>query len=230
MSSRITHIPDPSKATEASSYHLMFFITGNPGLISYYTTFLYTLHNLLGNDPSNLFHIYGQSLAGFDDEVVELSPNPFELPTSSQDPPFSLEQQIKILVQTVQGQRIPVGPRIGQHYDSITLMGHSVGSYIVLELISRLRKSSRPLVVRCGILLFPTVTHIAQSPSGVKISRLFRIPDFPRRAAVVARALVTSTPVSVLRWLVRKVTGMPGDAAEVTVGFLRSRWGVWQAL
>lgn len=213
----------PTPEDPSVSHHLIYFITGNPGLISYYKTFFRTLHDLFSSSTastSNIFHIHGQSLAGFEDDLVK------PLITA----PYSLEDQISLSLNTLQSLRIPSGPRKSQPYTSIILIGHSVGSYILLELINRLRKSSSPLNIKAGILLFPTVTHIAQSPSGIKINTLFKIPDFSRRASFVARNLVSLVPRSVLRWLVGVVTGMPAEAAEITTGFLRSRMGIWQAL
>ncbi|PBP28648.1 hypothetical protein BUE80_DR000266 [Diplocarpon rosae] len=155
----------PKSTSSSVSHHLIYYITGNPGLIGYYNTFLQSLHPLLGaSDPQ-----------------------------------------------------------------SVILIGHSVGSYILLELIKRLGKSS-PVKIKAGILLFPTITHIAKSPSGARLSTLFRIPNFPRKAGTVAKALVLLTPTNALRWLVGLVTRMPREAAEVTTSFLRSRMGVWQAL
>jgi hypothetical protein len=85
-------------------------------------------------------------------------------------------------------------------------------------------------MIEAGILLFPTVTHIAQSSSGVKISTLFRLPDFPLMASRFTKGLFWLFSRTALRRLVAIVTGMPDDAADVTAGFLISEWGVWQAL
>ncbi|KAK2630253.1 hypothetical protein QTJ16_001073 [Diplocarpon rosae] len=209
----------PKSTSSSVSHHLIYYITGNPGLIGYYNTFLQSLHPLLGaSDPQVIYHIHGQSLAGFVD-----------LLSSTRTTPYSLEEQIVFSLSTLQSQRIPSGPQEGQHYQSVILIGHSVGSYILLELIKRLGKSS-PVKIKAGILLFPTITHIAKSPSGARLSTLFRIPNFPRKAGTVAKALVLLTPTNALRWLVGLVTRMPREAAEVTTSFLRSRMGVWQAL
>lgn len=203
------------------SYHLIYFITGNPGLIAYYDTFLGTLHELLfasQDKTSDYFHIHGQSLAGFEGN----DPN--------RPVPYNLEDQIIISLKSLESQRIPSGPRHGQLYTSVVLIGHSVGSYILLEIIQRLRKNSSSINIRAGILLFPTVTHIAQSPSGIKINTLFRIPNFAQKASSVANAIVSLTPRPWLKRLVWLVTGMPNDAAEVTTRFLTSKMGIWQAL
>lgn len=193
------------------SNHLIFFVTGNPGLIHYYTTFLQTLQDLLkagSKDKSANIHIYGQSQAGFSDQDVPLLSTP-----------YSLEQQILISMSRLQTLAQ------SQNYDNIILMGHSMGSYILLEII---RRSS--LKITGAVLLFPTVTHIAQSPSGIKITKLFRIPEFPRRAAVAAKLCLSLFPGGVLKWLVGIVTGMPSEASKVTTGFLGSKMGIWQAL
>lgn len=208
-----------------ASYHLIFFITGNPGLISYYDTFLSTLHQLLSDtstkSDSGAFHIYGQSLAGFEQDD-KLSPM-----TSA---PWSLEDQIEILLQSVNNQTLPSGPRQGQSYDSVIFIGHSVGTYIIMEILNRLRKSSSPLKVKGAILLFPTVTHLAKSPSGIRFSSFFRIPGFPRGLSMVANTLLWPFPRPALKHLVGLVTGMPEGGAEITTRFLTSSMGIWQAL
>lgn len=168
---------------------------------------------------SGQVHIYGQSLARFEDTAGPV-------PTS----PYSLEEQIQHLLASLEEKRIPSGPRKGEAFDSVVLMGHSVGSYILLELIQRSRKSNLKLKIKAGILLFPTITHISQSPSGVKITKLFRLPDFPRRASIAAKTLISLIPNAILIPLVRLVTGMPSAGADVTARFLKSRIGIWQAL
>jgi pimeloyl-ACP methyl ester carboxylesterase len=222
---KISHTPTSSDPTVP--HYLLYFITGNPGLVGYYTNFFKTLHELLsgtGKSPaSNVFHIYGQSLAGFEEDEKFL-----DGPHSTT--PYSLEDQIRISLRTIEELKIPDGPRQGQDYDSVILMGHSVGSYILLEVIQRLKKLDSKVKIKAGILLFPTITHIAQSPSGVKINLLFRIPGFAKYAAMVGKNLVRIIPRSTMKWLIRAVASMPDDAAEVTLKFLRSRMGIWQAL
>jgi pimeloyl-ACP methyl ester carboxylesterase len=213
----------PNSESPSASHHLIFFITGNPGLVSYYTTFLSTLGNLLSSsstrNSSDVFHIHGESLAGFEDESILMPPLRMT--------PYSLEEQITMTLEALTAQRTLKN----QHYATITLIGHSVGAYILLELIARIRKSWSPLNIRGGILLFPTVTHLAQSPRGLKVTPILNnIPDLPRKINLVAKCLVWILPRAVLKWIVGKVASMPDDAAEVTTRFLRSPMGVWQAL
>jgi pimeloyl-ACP methyl ester carboxylesterase len=219
----LLHLPVPTSLTPSTKHYLIYFITGNPGYIGYYNTFLSTLSTLLSpwSSKNIAFTLYGQSLRGFE-------------PTEDilQNGPFSLHSVIDHSFHTLSAQRIHAGPRAGEPFDGIILIGHSVGSYIALECL-RLRLSTStttPLRPIGAILLFPTVTHIAQSASGVKISALFRIPNFPWLAHRAVQALFWPLSDGALRWAVGRVTGMPEGAAEVTAGFLRSGRGVWQAL
>lgn len=206
----------PASSNLTAKHHLIFFITGNPGLIGYYNTFLTTVRNLLSSPPNSscVFQIYGQSLAGFSSDLA------------SRQAPYSLEEQITILLSSLTILRHETAP-----FTSIILIGHSVGAYILLELISRLKKSPEPHInIRGGILLFPTVTHIAASKSGLKLTALLRIPDFPRTAGKLAENFLWLLPRGAVKWLVGMVTGMPDESAEVTTGFLKSDRGIWQAL
>lgn len=224
----------PVSADPSASYTLIYFITGNPGLISYYGAFLRTLHQLLSkgqhtsSNSSDLIHIYGRNLAGFEDNEGHIDPFASQGYLST---PYSLEDQIQVTLSSLQERKIQAGPRAGQAYDRVIIVGHSVGSYILLELLQRLRTSSQSVLnIKAGILLFPTITHIAKSPSGSKISLLFRIPNFAKGASSLAKFFVDLTPTRVLKKLVAFVTGMPNGAAEITTNFLQSKMGIWQAL
>lgn len=108
-----------------------------------------------------------------------------------------------------------------------------VGSYILLETLSKLIvPAAIPSIsaVLSGILLFPTVTHISHSPSGAKLTPLMSIPNFPVLASSSAKMLLYCAPNVVLDFLVKKITGMPEEAAKVTTSFLRSKNGILQAL
>ncbi|KAG9247233.1 hypothetical protein BJ878DRAFT_493576 [Calycina marina] len=216
----------PISENSSASYHLIFYITGNPGMISYYDTFLATLHQLVSESSSKheseVLHVFGQSLKGFEDNNG---------PVPATGVPYSLEDQIQSRIKLLEGQRIPAGPRQGEHYDTITLMGHSVGTYIVLEVLQRLRKLASPLNIRGGVLLMPTIVGIAESPSGVIAAPLLTcVPGLPRGLQLLAKTAFWPLSTGVLQWLVGKVLGMPEDAAKTTTRFLRSNMGVWQAL
>ncbi|KAF3064373.1 UPF0554 protein C2orf43 like protein [Daldinia childiae] len=207
---------------------LIFFIPGNPGLIDYYEPFLSTLRELL-NEAKSLehirFHIYGQNLAGFLDDDHE--------PFTSQRTPYNLHDQIQHTLAALKKLRVDSGSRKGLPYDEVLLIGHSVGSYIALELFHQLLRDpdlAPHLNLGSGILLFPTIHHISNSPSGKKLDLLRRTPILGDNAYRIAQAFLRLFPQGALRWIVSSVMGFPAHGAEVTTRWLKSRDGVWQAL
>lgn len=52
----------------------------------------------------------------------------------------------------------------------VVMMGHSVGTYMLLEIIRRQREKRGGLRIAGGVCLFPTITDLAKSPSGRKSS------------------------------------------------------------
>jgi pimeloyl-ACP methyl ester carboxylesterase len=218
----------PSPGLEKPRQILIFFISGNPGLIDYYEPFLSTLRELLDSSSSlehTQFHIYGQDLAGFDDNDHE--------PFSSQHKPHTLEDQIQNNLKTLQNLRIQSGAREGDFYDQVLLMGHSVGSYMALELCHRVLQDPElapRLRLGSGILLFPTIEHIARSAAGTRLDLLRRIPVLGPNAYLLARGFLALWPRAALDWFLGTVMGFPAHAAAVTARWLKSRDGVWQAL
>ncbi|KAI8624712.1 hypothetical protein F5Y19DRAFT_467569 [Xylariaceae sp. FL1651] len=228
---RTYHLSYPSRSGDASSVSLnvlIFFVPGNPGLIDYYSPFLTALRNLIDTSASLnavSFHIYGQNLAGFTDNDHE--------PFTSRRKPYDLEFQIQHTFKTVSSLRIESGPTQGQPYDHVLLIGHSVGSYIALEICHRvLRDPSQAAHIKLtsGILLFPTIEHIADSPSGWKLNMLSQTPLLGDNAYRIAQGFLRLWPSNTLYWFVSKALGFPQHAADVTTQWLKSRDGVWQAL
>ena len=162
---KICYEPSAEPDPEAQEY-LIYFITGNPGLISYYQPFLSRLHSLLTSSSSTeaaRFHICGHSLRGFefskDDENAKLPKRP-----------LSLGEQIvfqeDLLYKHISSHRERTG-----NTPKVILMGHSVGAYILLELIrhhgDKIDEGEEDFDLIGGVLLFPTITHIAKSPLGM---------------------------------------------------------------
>jgi pimeloyl-ACP methyl ester carboxylesterase len=212
---------------------LVFFITGNPGLIGYYAPFLSTLSRLLEDSRKRIngmtrVHVYGRGLRGFYDNDHE--------PFSASRPPFNVKAQVDDTLDYLKGHRIENGDRQGEEFDSIILMGHSVGAFITLEIFDRLLNSPAPrpgLNLQTGILLFPTITHLLDSPSGQRVDRLRNLPGGAFIAShlhSIASTFLYPWPASVLSFFVRNALGMPPHAAAATVQFLRSPDAVWQAI
>ncbi|KAE8360190.1 hypothetical protein BDV27DRAFT_148905 [Aspergillus caelatus] len=208
----------------------IYMISGNPGLIGYYHTFLSTLSDKLNTQSTqqtrknHAFQIYGHSLGGF-----ELTKTPGSEPRY-----YDLEEQICFVQNKLDdfltscsnaSNGVPI-PR-----PKVILIGHSVGSYIAMEILRRHRErstsSASPSVdfdIIGGVMLFPTVVDIAKSPSGQKLT-LAVVVGF------LVRILTALLPGSLLRSLVRSYMGSPQDnMVETTAAFLECGYGVQQAL
>lgn len=172
--------PKRPGSDHGDEYHI-FFITGNPGLIAYYHKFLAYLSNLLNEDQeiSDGVHIYGHSLGGFE----------FEAEKDTKGTPYGLQQQIDY-VETLLENYVGAQNIVPENQDALNasshkplkviLMGHSAGAYILLEVLRRHRKKLSPgkgtgMEIVGGVLLFPTITHIAESPSGLKLGVWFAL-------------------------------------------------------
>ncbi|KAL2195159.1 hypothetical protein P885DRAFT_41183 [Corynascus similis CBS 632.67] len=220
---------------------LIYLIPGNPGLVAYYEPFMKTLRGLLDEQEKEegyryAFHIYGRNLLGFEDEDHEPR---FGATTASGvvTEPFTLEDQIRGVGYGIQEvNNITLGG--GRSFDQVILIGHSVGAYMVLETFNRHHQArleeSPPLPanvnLKSGILLFPTISHIARSSSGQKLDWLRASPLLDRTAHHVARGFVGLWPRWLLGTFVRRLMGFPEHAAAATLRFLSSTDGIWQAL
>jgi alpha-beta hydrolase superfamily lysophospholipase len=276
------HVPaSPDSITQTTAKtppRIIFFVTGNPGLIAYYHAFLSILST---TTPTSECVVAGFSLGGFEiddhhvgekqrparypDRGLETLQFPDGVPDSGKI--WSLEEQIDLTKHRVRAVVKSVYDLYGNKgiFDNsggreetqkleVILLGHSVGAYIVLELLSRHaeeRKSKQVdddrLVesvnfnIKGAILLTPTVVDIARSQSGRVLTPLVEyVPSFAMLVAAVGRGMGTVLPRAWLKELVRRVTGMPDqdeDASgtrmstlDATVAFLRSVKGVRQAL
>lgn len=246
--SRPGSTPSPSRVT-------IFMISGNPGLIGYYHTFLSLLADKLGPRGAQSksqsrshacdFQIYGHSLGGF-----ELD-DPENLDAGKRL--FDLEDQICYVQGKLAG--FLAGAETKQ---KVILVGHSVGAYIAMEILRRHRERSdaRAGVDKAdfdivgGIMLFPTVVDIAKSPSGQKLTvslfpglrcsgcstdsrqrLLYFIPQLALVVGFLARVLAMLLPGALLRGVIKNVMGSPPDSVvETTAAFIRSKRGVTQAL
>ncbi|KAF4236755.1 hypothetical protein CNMCM8980_007060 [Aspergillus fumigatiaffinis] len=225
--------------TPSSSRVTIFMISGNPGLIGYYHTFLSLLADKLGSrgaqsnsqsrSHASEFQIYGHSLGGF-----ELD-GPDNLDAGKRL--FDLEEQIRYVQGKLDG--FLAG---GETKQKVILVGHSVGAYIAMEILRRHRERSDARAragadradfdIVGGIMLFPTVVDIAKSSSGQKLTRLlYFIPQLALVVGFLARVLATLLPGNLLHGLIKNVMGSPPDSAvETTAAFIKSKCGVRQAL
>jgi pimeloyl-ACP methyl ester carboxylesterase len=164
--------PEPGKKAAARTY-LIYFMPGNPGLIEYYRTYMTHLYGVLSRggatDRSVEYQVYGRSFSGFEAGEHELSANTNKYHGY---PPYGLQDQIRHAEDDVT-DLVEELVDYGAKDVRVILVGHSVGGYVALEVIRRLRAHGivgEDYATRIvgGVALFPTVAEIAKSESGMK--------------------------------------------------------------
>ncbi|EGX88968.1 hypothetical protein CCM_09015 [Cordyceps militaris CM01] len=209
----------------AKRHALIYFVPGNPGVVEFYTDFLRSLRALLDKTESDTaYDIYGRNLFGFRDADHE--------PFGGQNLPYELDAQVEGMWADIASQRR--GDSHDQPYDSVILIGHSIGAYIVVETFHRQSVSPKAgLNLQHGFLLFPTISYIARSPSGLKITALqqrWYLPGVEENLHTIAKGLLFLFPQSTLQWVWATYLGFSSQAAATLAEWLKSRDGVWQAI
>ena len=243
------HVPQPVPPHPT----VLFFIPGNPGLISYYHNFL----SLLSTHPkTSSCIVVGFSLGGF--EISQLTPFPIDnnglnsicaspgVKPADPDRGYSLEEQIRLTYGRLRKICESVNDIEGSFNTTVIkviLVGHSVGAYIALECVRHhalyraegARRHAAPpgFEISGAILLTPSIVDIAKSRSGRILTAFITcIPRFARLVSSVVRLLVQLIPKGALEGLVGWVAGMPrgSSALEATICFLESGKCVRQCL
>ncbi|TID16138.1 Lipid droplet-associated hydrolase [Venturia nashicola] len=235
-------IASPFRSSTSAKKYIIFFLTGNPGLIGYYDIFLIHLHALLSEDPGDAendevaFEVHGSSLPGFETEELgdEERRRRWRCLGLEDDAPFSLDHTIRAIEQNV----FNIINKSEENADaSVILIGHSLGAFIALEVIERHRKrleirqavEGEPPIVG-GIGLFPCIFEMRQSRSGIMLQKLAQLPFFKTGLPRLLYFLICLIPLVILAPLVRLITRMPKNAAAVTTAFLKSPKGIRSAL
>ncbi|XP_021289963.1 lipid droplet-associated hydrolase isoform X2 [Herrania umbratica] len=123
------------------SFHVVY-VPGNPGIITFYKEFVESLFELFGGTASvSAVGYAGQTEKNWEDGKL-----------------FSLQEQIDHKMEFIKGQNIKV---------PLVLVGHSIGSYISLEMLRRLPKKA----VYC-IGLYPFLALNLQSKKQSTIVRI----------------------------------------------------------
>jgi pimeloyl-ACP methyl ester carboxylesterase len=179
MLSDSIHLPGSLPSTVKKRY-LTIFITGNPGLIEYYRaflTYLYSLCNSVSAKSQDVaYDFYGASIPGFDFSISALER--WKKLGLDHTPPFSLDEVIDAVendLWRVVKQTQHEGEELG-----VIVIGHSLGSFITLELIQRHRRrlesGQNEVRIVGGICLFPTVVDIAESERGKVLTVSLSLP------------------------------------------------------
>lgn len=138
-------------ARRLTSAHKLLFIVipGNPGVVGFYRTFMQTIHRQCGyKHPVWAVSHAGHCVPPASMDLVE------DASSAADSDVFGLKGQIEHKVTFIR-RHVPPHTRL-------VLLGHSIGCYIILDLIRR----QPELNVVKAVLLFPTIERMAQTPQG----------------------------------------------------------------
>ncbi|XP_006813019.1 lipid droplet-associated hydrolase-like [Saccoglossus kowalevskii] len=125
---------------------LVLLIPGNPGIVGFYEDFMLTLYDA----SSRRVPVWGISHAGH-----ELTPGMNKrCCTWKHNEKLNLRGQVKHKVDFIKNHISPD--------TKVILIGHSIGCYIILEILKELPRLN---VLKC-VLLFPTIEGMWESPKG----------------------------------------------------------------
>jgi pimeloyl-ACP methyl ester carboxylesterase len=180
-----------SVSSDSAPPTTVFFISGNPGLVSYYHDFLSLVSEKLasssspGKDGSSGFRIYGANLGGFEiNEKEKANAHSARLYNVEEQIDF-VEKKLHILInesesksESEMNRRVTRSRAAAEQSpkQKVILIGHSVGTYIAMEILRRHReekiedKDEVPFDIIGAVLLFPTVMEIAKSAAGTRLT------------------------------------------------------------
>ncbi|KAF7725788.1 hypothetical protein EC973_009405 [Apophysomyces ossiformis] len=173
---------------------ILFFIPGNPGIVTYYKEFLEEIYQ----KSARSLEIYGVSHLGH-------SIGAHALTSQNPDKCYSLQEQIDHKINC-----LDLLKEMNPSDTQFILMGHSAGAYISTEVLKERQNHG---ITRL-IALFPTLREIALTPNGIKISRLVSVvPTFLLSGAAHVVSLI---PNYIRESLLGIVTGQSGDSLNIT--------------
>lgn len=188
---------------------LLLIIPGNPGVVGFYTTFMKTLHHMF----NYRFPVWAISHAGHcvppdHMDMVEDASLAAELDV------FGINGQIE--------HKLAFLRKYVPRETCLVLIGHSIGCYIILEMMKR----DPELKVLKAVMLFPTIERMARTPQGrvmtpvlcqmryVVYVPLFLLSLLPERLKSSLIKLVLGGIRSLDRTMIQPTVGlMSGDCA-----------------
>ncbi|EIN14548.1 hypothetical protein PUNSTDRAFT_80998 [Punctularia strigosozonata HHB-11173 SS5] len=200
--------PSLLRANDNQNLTVLLFIPGNPGLVGFYAPFLQEIWDAAkfsGKHLAILAHGH-------------LGHTPFKFESDQQ---ISIKHNISLAAQVASATE--AFDAIRSHFGAkceILLVGHSVGAWITMQVMK-----SRGEDVAGAFLLFPTITHIKDTPNGRSLSMLFH-PPLP---AIVSR-LSTALRLLPTRVLAFLFSDWPHDQLLVLQNFLHSSSCVYASL
>ena len=159
-------------------------IPGNPGCIQFYEKFAEVLCTASSIPVWGISHT-GHAQAKKEDCVSH--PSVIEC---------GLENQILHKIEYLQKEVLP-------KCENVILIGHSIGCYIILQILHRMQKESSYHSIRKGILLFPTIEKMKETPQG---KRLTPLVTNARWLFMFVVGILRFLPSSTISWLIGIIT------------------------
>ncbi|XP_028294410.1 lipid droplet-associated hydrolase [Gouania willdenowi] len=183
---------------------LFLIIPGNPGVVGFYKTFMQTLHSMFEyRHPVWAVSHAGHCQPPAPMDMVE------DADSAAEGDPFGLNGQIQHKLVFIR-KHVP-------RETSLVLVGHSIGCYIILEIIKR----DPELKVLKALMLFPTIERMALSPQGKLMTPL--LCNF-RFIAYLPLFLLSLLPEGLKARLIRAALGsipsLDQFVVQPTVGLL----------
>ncbi|XP_051797289.1 lipid droplet-associated hydrolase isoform X1 [Acanthochromis polyacanthus] len=189
---------------------LFLIIPGNPGVVGFYKTFMQTLHMMFGYQ----YPVWAASHAGHcvPPTSMDMVDDTY---SAEEDDVFGLNGQIEHKLAFLR-THVP-------RETSLVLVGHSIGCYIILEMMKR----NPELKVLKAVMLFPTIERMAQTPQGKVMTPVL---CYMRYVAYLPLFLVSLLPDTIKAGLIKLVLGgisaLDSSVIQPTVGLLSGDSGV----
>ena len=189
---------------------MLLFIPGNPGLAHFYTGWLSSIQSHL---PSTTVYALGHLGHSPSSAAFAWTPKGAA----------SLQDQVEHKVAFIDelSQTHDFGP--GKDQTKLILLGHSIGCWIACEALKL-----RPALITSLHHFFPTLSHMAATPNGARLSPLFRPALFPSLS--LTTAALSFLPAALLSPLVGFLTRQSSPSASVTTALVQSPGTVLAAL
>uniref|UniRef100_H2Z650 Lipid droplet-associated hydrolase n=1 Tax=Ciona savignyi TaxID=51511 RepID=H2Z650_CIOSA len=163
---------------------VFFVIPGNPGCIRFYEKFADSLFSKTKIPVWGISHVGHSKLPSVDLTEKDKYQHP-----GRED--CGLSRQIALKVDFLRDEVFPVA-------EKVILVGHSIGCYIILQIMSKLDGKLAEKVEK-GVLLFPTIERMRLTPQGKKLTPMLANA---RWLFVFAGMMASYAPQWMIKWLI----------------------------
>uniref|UniRef100_A0AAQ4P6F5 Lipid droplet-associated hydrolase n=1 Tax=Gasterosteus aculeatus aculeatus TaxID=481459 RepID=A0AAQ4P6F5_GASAC len=178
--------------------------TGNPGVVGFYRTFMQTLYSMFGC----CHPVWAVSHAGHCEPPHSMDMVEDNFSAAKRDV-FGLNGQIEHKLAFIR-RHVP-------RETSLVLVGHSIGCYIILDIMKRNPK----LKIIKAVLLFPTIERMAETPQGKVMTPVL---CHMRYLAYLPVFLLSLLPAALQEGLIRlafsSIRSLDGAVVQPTVALL----------